>query len=897
MSEIYTSGTLLTMVRSGLRDIGYQDSLLKQEYSFVDVFTDDSKIRTVDIAAFAQEPPSYRNACFGVVISPHDEPDAVMEYMALGAPQIFTLHPETQKVCRWTFRSKEKPILMECIEPDQLEATIVAHKDVWNPEKVLRAKSIGFGKANFQLDFFDAGLIPTLEKFVYAKLNKLLIDTIASSELAYIEYGEEDLDDKVYKALFRLIFRLIAAKLLGDRGYPGNWLSNDAQQVIKEVENFYSMSSGDVLNNANVQDVAWRKIRNAFSFQNLSVEALAYVYENTFVSAQTRKSYGTHATDHSIAEYVLQNLPIEDIDRNERYIFEPFAGHAPFLIAALEKLRSLLPSDTTVKQRHNYLVRMLAGMEVDAFACEVARYSLILADYPNPNGWLIENENVFASSKLDRYLRRAQVVLCNPPYEDFAFDDLERGLSIYSPNRAVEALDRILSFKPKMLGFVLPRTFIDGKMYLRARKQIAELYDNVSLIGLPDNAFHYSEAETVLLIAHGQRTARPTWSSAFVKKADFEEFIHTGKPTWQAKAPDSFIEQELHSPIPNFWYTPMHLIWEALAHLPRFEEIADIHRGIEHNVPFKENKHNIISNEPKDGFAPGLTRVTDGFEPYITQSFSYLNIEPRMIHPRTKAHLWPWDEPKVITNAVRLSRGPWTIAATIDDKGLVCMQNFHGIWSLGKYPLEVIAALLNGPVANAFLSTHNTTKHNKLGTTKQIPIPNLRPSQIRLIVSLVRQYMSCREQWQTHPNHSQRFERLCKGIMEQIDAEILAAYDLAPHLEQQLLEHFGDFPKPGPVAVSQPKPSPLKRLYTSLIKIENIGEDNNSKFIEAVIINWNPHQTVRLPISLVPDNIKEKLDRDVWLLAQVNVGARKAEDLFFENIELAPEPHVNDRLA
>lgn len=892
MSEVYTGNTLLTMVKSGLRDIGYQDSLLKQEYSFVDVFTDDYKIRTVKLAAFAQEPPSYRNACFGVVISPHDEPEAVMEYMALGAPQIFTLHPETQKVCRWSFRSKEKPILMECIEPNQLEATIVAHKEVWNPEKVLRTKSIGFGKEAIQLDFFDVGLIPTLESFVYAKLDKLLRDTIASSELAYKEYVDEKLDDKAYKALFRLIFRLIAAKLLGDRGHPGNWLSSNTQEVIKEVEDFYSISSGEVLSDVNVQDVAWRKIRPAFSFQNLSVEALAYIYENTFVSRETRKSYGTHATDHTIAEYIVQNLPIKVNDR----VFEPFAGHAPFLIAALQRLRSLLDLDISIEQRHNYFVQMLAGMEVDAFACEVARYSLILADYPNPNGWHIENENFFASSKLQSYLERSQVVLCNPPYEDFAFDDMEKGYATFSPNRAVEALDRILSFKPKMLGFVLPRSFIDGKVYLRARKQIAELYDNVSLIALPDNAFHYSEAETALLIAHGQRTARPIWSSALVKKTDFEEFIYTGVPTWQAKAPDSFIEHELRSPKPNFWYTPMQLIWGALAHFPRFGEIADIHIGIQHNVPFKENKDDLVSEEPQHGFALGLARVTDDFEPYATKSFSYINVDPEKIH-RPNVLLLPWEQPKIITNAVRLSRGPWTIAATIDDKGLICMQNFHGIWSLGKYPLEVIAALLNGPIANAFLSTHNTTKHNKLGTTKQIPIPNLRPSQVRLIVSLVQQYMSYRDQWRAAPNHSQRFERLCKGIVGQIDAEILAAYDLAPHLEQQLLEYFGDAPKPGPVAVSQVKPSPVKRLYTSLIKIENVGEDNNAKFIEAVIINWDPHQIVRLPVSLVPDHIKGKLDRDVWLLAQVNVGAGRAEDLFFENIELAPEPRVNDRLA
>ena len=38
-------------------------------------------------------------------------------------------------------------------------------------------------------------------------------------------------------------------------------------------------------------------------------------------------------------------------------------------------------------------------MEAEAFACEVAGYSLILADYPNPNGWQIEKADVFTSSK------------------------------------------------------------------------------------------------------------------------------------------------------------------------------------------------------------------------------------------------------------------------------------------------------------------------------------------------------------------------------------------------------------------------------------------------------------------------------------------------------------------
>src|SRR5260370_18368421 len=318
-----------------------------------------------------------------------------------------------------------------------------------------------------------------------------------------------------------------------------------------------------------------------------------------------------------------------------------------------------------------------------------------------------------------------------------------------------------------MLSFVLPRSFIDGRMYRNVRRQIADLYDNVSLVALPDNTFNFSEAETGLLIAHSQRISQPMLSTGLVKKTDYEHFTYTGEPTWQTKASDTFIESQIHSSNPTFWYPPMQPVWDALASFPLMGDFVDIHIGIQHNVPFQANKQDLVSATPRQGFVPGLARVSDGFEPYTTDSFVYINIGDDKM--RRSAHLWPWKEPKVITNAVRLSRESWTIAATLDEKGLVCLQNFHGVWSKGKMPLEVISALLNCPLANAFLSTHNASKHNKLGTIKQIPIPNFRPSQIHLIVSLVRDYISHREQWRIDPHRAGHFERLCRGTMHQID--------------------------------------------------------------------------------------------------------------------------------
>ncbi|HWS84960.1 MAG TPA: hypothetical protein VN207_11965 [Ktedonobacteraceae bacterium] len=385
MAEMYTAKTLVKMIRDGLLEIGYREDLLQANYGFTDMFSEDQPFRSVELGVFAQNPPSYRNACFGVIAPPYGDPEVIMNYRALGAPQIFALHPEREQVICWKMLADRSPIFLEKIEAPYLRNAIHSRRDEWNPQSILRAKSIRFTNQPIQLDFFDIGLLPALESVVYPKLNRLLNDVIASCEAVYKEHRKEELD---YEALFRLIFRLIAAKLLGDRQYPGRWLSPNAQEVIKLVEDFYFQhtSPQSVLDDMLVQDTAWRQIRKAFSFCNLSVEALAYVYENTLITPQARQELGTHATPPEIAEYIVQNIPLEELDEEDRRIFEPFCGHAPFLTAALARLRALLPLDMPVEQRHAYLIRMLSGMEVDSFACEIARNSLILADYPNPNG-------------------------------------------------------------------------------------------------------------------------------------------------------------------------------------------------------------------------------------------------------------------------------------------------------------------------------------------------------------------------------------------------------------------------------------------------------------------------------------------------------------------------------
>ena len=485
---------------------------------------------------------------------------------------------------RWTggySRLPRSPQRVEQISADALLATIRAHRHDWGPESVLRAKSIGAHAAPVQLDFADYGLVPALEREAYRKLDQLFERAFTVTAEAYRQRHQKELGAEDSRSLFRLIFRLVAAKLLTDRRHPGNWADPDVHVVIRNVNEFYFKTSKpeQILPGIAVQQAAWDEIRTGFHLQNVSLEALAYVYENTFVSRELRQAYGTHATPPEVAEFMVQQLPFETIPYDQRTVFEPFAGHAPFLTAALGRLRSLLPSSVGVDARHEYLVRMLSGIELDSFACEIAWHSLILADYPNPNGWRIEEANAFTSPRFWEFLTGANVVLCNPPFGQFTAQERAQYTNLQAANKAVEVLLRVLETPPLMLGFVLPRSFTDGRSYRAARKRLADVYGNISLIALPDIAFRFSEAETVILLAYDRATTERKWHRAFIAKPDYDQFWRTGRPTWEDV-------EHVDTPVgsdPQLWKDPLaRNLKEQLKELTPLGQVADIHRGIEY---------------------------------------------------------------------------------------------------------------------------------------------------------------------------------------------------------------------------------------------------------------------------------------------------------------------------
>ena len=120
-------------------------------------------------------------------------------------------------------------------------------------------------------------------------------------------------------------------------------------------------------------ETAWKLLRGAINFRNISSDSLAFVYENTLVTADTRKRFGTHSTPRQLAEYVLGRIDLARFDLDGLTIFEPFTGAGTFLVSALRHVRDLLPQDLSRKERHSFMVSRIRGRKSTALRARSRR--------------------------------------------------------------------------------------------------------------------------------------------------------------------------------------------------------------------------------------------------------------------------------------------------------------------------------------------------------------------------------------------------------------------------------------------------------------------------------------------------------------------------------------------
>jgi len=757
------------------RDIGYRPGWLKHDYEFSDLYAPNTPSRTIDLGVFAQEPSDYRSASFGLLFAREGEKsiEVLEKVRAFGAPQIFYVRNDT--VERWKVRI-DGGELAEIAPLIDLPKLITDHAADWNPAAVLRAKG-GFARPGPRsLDFVDLGLLPALEHEAARKIDELVRITCALVENEY--QGRSGGVNATN--LFSLVFQLLVGKLLLDRGIKTSPAIDfdDVQTVLDAVRNHYPSHDHNVLRHLKLSkslasSVA-KEIGQSFSFANLSAETLTYVYENTFVSAPSRKTLGIHSTPSYIADYILAQLPIEELDKLSWNVLDPTCGHGIFLIAAMRRMRAHLPPDWSARKRHDYFVRRLHGVDMEGFSLEVAKLCLMLADFPEANGWDLIQSDIFTPGLLEQVAGAATIVVGNPPFEVLeGVTPLRR--------KPAELLVRALPAMPEggLLGMVLPRAFLDGNDYKNERKQMLGDFDLLSITALPDKIFTYSDAETAIVVARKGKQPGAQFYFREVYDQDKSNFKKDQAVSWEDVAPaDYFAHDKEH----GFVVPRLRHLWEHLEDLPKFSTIASIRTGIRYKKGVREDvKHPTKQARNRK---LGIAEVDDNFMQFSCHGQVLFALDPEL--QQNAAWTYDWDSKKVIVPASRNSRGAWRYAAALDESGLCVSRRFYGVWpavdGINEY---VLAALLNSPLAEAYVFTHSFQRDIRVQTYEDIPIPPAEKlaQSAQAIESLVREYKAVADRVSVNP-------KVANQLLLRIDAEILKLYDLPPRLERSLLDLF-----------------------------------------------------------------------------------------------------------
>ena len=771
-------------VVAGLRGIGYHDTLLEEDYKFPDYFTSRREERQVAAVAFGQTPVSYDTALIGVALSNGLREQALINSLrALGAPIL--LEVDNYEVRQWAVSHKENQHTLVARYPaDRITNMIERHAREWKPEPLLRAKNIGSFNETAQSTLF-AGLLPELEEHIQEQLEPLLYKALSTTKAVYKEVNGSDAEPS---ELFKLIFWVLTAKIFHDRSVSGFIkLSPDPDAILNAVAKQYDEIVPQLLDRES-RSVAVDCIWNELDFRHLSVEVLAQMWSTMLIDSETKKRLGIHRTPRSLVRYIVERIPLQQPGDDPRIIFEPCTGSAAFLIGVMNALRPnlfLMAPD----ERHRYFTKHIAGIEKDPFGVEISHFTLALADFPNLSGWTkrVKLGDVFEPGVLTDYLKRAGVVLCNPPFEQFDLEGERKKYQVSSPWKPVELLNRVLDdLHPSgVLGFVLPRNFVDGTGgYKEIRKRLAKRFANIDITVLPDRAFE-ADVEVALLIAT-EPIPHDTCQVSYHKVNDtadaWKQFELGHKLSLEnteiratEKAAETFAVYELPK------------VWNFLFNHLKLGDVAELRRGIEWNQPLIKkggietgNRSKFVREEYAEGFTRGVAPLTK-FKVFEQPRLSYLSLRSQDLRHTFD---YEWSKPKVILNKSTKSRGKWRIAAFPDTEGVTFYQTFIGAWSKSQdYDELVLAAILNSPVANAFVSTREGKTDITMETLRLIPIPQFSEPQREKLKSIVRHYQEAVAMpIATRSDASQ--------LLMEIDALVLDGYRMPPRLENELLEHF-----------------------------------------------------------------------------------------------------------
>lgn len=769
-----------------LKRCKYVDALVASDYDFGG--------GRVPLAAFADTPHDARSICIAAIDTHSDPVAAVAGLKPLGAPVVFSCHSGKMQ---WWKQTTVSPEILANIDAGQVRSFFDKHAQDFSPAMIFEGKTRRRLPGQTQLHFVDVGLMPMVERFAGDALSRLVERVIRGMEKSL---GKQIRTKADIESVFKSAFWLLAAKMLRDKQVKDfkTIRLREVEDVFRRVGLHYGdtqgLPPGGKAWRASIEEAAATIDQFAY-LGNVSTEALAYLYENALVPDEVRAALGTHSTPSALVDYMVWQLwPwIEAIGEDDRYVFEPACGHGAFLVGMLRQLRQW-SSITDTKDRHDYLKEHLRGVEYDAFALEIAKLSLTLADVPHGNTWKLRQGDMYLGDTLERESRRARILLANPPFEKFTASEHRyykaESVNLTAQTKPVEMMLRTLphlakgGVKPAVFGLVVPQRVLHSTEATDIRRTLAENFELAEVAIFADNLFEKSKHEVTVLL--GRRKPAKTTPAPVRYRSVRREGMAQFRENFAFSSEQPVVPARLAvAPAFDWRIRELDAVWSFLSQSQTLGDLAFVQKGFEFKSEEELDGQAVESDKPKAGWTQGFIRAEGSFGVWQEPPLVWLNYSKRLLR-RVGAPHKP-RVPQVLANYAPSVPGPWLIKATLDPDGRPVTSRFVTVRRrVNAPPPEFFWAVMNSPVANAFAASWPDKRQTLVKDWRTLPVPNPSPERVSAIVQAAKAFLTLMRNADglmvVQPSNSE-----IRAALLTLDAEVLKLYGLPVRLERTCL--------------------------------------------------------------------------------------------------------------
>jgi hypothetical protein len=488
------------------------------------------------------------------------------------------------------------------------------------------------------------------------------------------------------------------------------------------------------------------ELSESLDYGAVDARSLNSVYEALFLTPALRKKLGIFYTPPEFANRILESLPIEELEPEDRCVYDPACGSGNLLLATQERLEALAPGTWTDQETHAWLKTHLVGSDVDGVATLLAKHSLLVSALPMGNTWnVITADFVEAPPTLDII---PTLIVTNPPWH--LMKGSRRELATRFLHRALDMLA-----DDGFLACILPSSWLTTDVHRGSRAEVAERCDIFEIWRLPRDVFPNARFGCAVLFARkrpvpSRRFLTYRWINAGADRRNL--FIEHGVPSYRALMPTPA------AGAPISW-GPLDDFFLAKPSGGRLADVAPIESGVVQRGDLP------VGLRPSQRRIPFLAR---GAEPPIygtvpSEAITWLDSAEQLVASEAKLERLRL-APKLLVQADRFPDNPWRCRPVLDLTGAVPVGLWHAVLPDDEGTAFALLALLASMPVSAWYHTH-AAKRITVGQLEDLPLPADFRKQRRKLERLGRRLAA---------------SRVDQRVLAEIDELTTAAYGFDP---------------------------------------------------------------------------------------------------------------------